>query len=138
MSFLTRFGKDKMPCQFELQILAIKIHTREDVSLKVLFIRGSEGEDSTEVINIARCINRVAKTFRFQTPVFSRLSNFYVSKGKVDDKKATLVIVKSQPGKADVELWRQTINITNCIEQDMKIHKIPVVLDHSSFKNKFT
>ena len=65
MSFLTRFGKDKMKCQFEFQILALKLHTREDVSLKVLFIRGSEGEDSSEVINIPRCVNRVAKTFRF-------------------------------------------------------------------------
>ena len=65
MSFITRMGKVKMPCKLEWQVLAIKLHTKEDVSLKMLFIRGKEGEDSSEVINIPRCVNRVAKTFRF-------------------------------------------------------------------------
>ena len=90
MSFLTRIGKDKMLCTLEWQILAIKLHTKEDVSLKVLFVRGKEGEDTSEVVNISRCVNRVAKTFRFATAPFVRKANFYVRKGKVEDKKAQL------------------------------------------------
>ena len=96
MSFLTRIGSEKMAMTLEWQVLAIKLHTKEDVSLKVMSVRGEEGEDSSEVININRCVNRVAKTFRFQTQPFARKATFFVNpQGKVDKKKATVKLVKS-------------------------------------------